>query len=171
MSLWTDPEFQRSALGTRLSDRTLAACRAVLVDGLSGVEAAAAHKMFPAQISRALGVLRDKQAEMINSAKTRKDDGALLKFTAEQIAKGMVGDGLEIVDAKPGKTYEGPVIVNTHGFLVQKVGRRGVIHDLGEFDKMPPANVPLSITYPAGKGKAHVNEMSTAPERGKDVER
>lgn len=175
MSLWTEPEFQRIALGTKLmerrSERTLAACREVLVEGVSGVDAAARHKMFPAQISRALGVLRDKQADMVKSAEALKSDGALLKFTAAQVAKSMVGDGLVIEDAEPGKAYEGPVIVNTHGFVVQKVGRGGVIHDLGKLERMPPLNVSLSIVYLKNDEKAVVTEKSLANEQGKDLGR
>jgi hypothetical protein len=64
MAVWTDAEFQRVALDTRLSKRTLAACRSVLVDGMTGVEAGELHSMVPAQISRGLGPMRDRRDEL-----------------------------------------------------------------------------------------------------------
>lgn len=171
MSLWTESEFQRVALTTKLSERTLAACRDVLIEGASGIDAAATHKMFPAQISRAIGVLRDKQASMIESAKTMNEGAHLLKFTAAQAAKKIVGPGLAINDAELGKIYVGQVIVITHGFVVQKVGQSGVMHDLGNLEKMPPLNVSLTITYPKYSDKASVKETLPDVGRGKDLGR
>lgn len=169
--MWTEDDFQRIALSTRLSTRTVAACRAILVDGVSGVEAGALHKMHPAQISRALGVLRDRQEELVESAKTLQSESALLKYTAVQVAKNIVGAGLEIADAEPGKTYEGQVIVNTHGFLVQKVGRIGVIHDLGKLEARPTLNAVLEIKYPQNGGKAAITDKTNTNEPGKNLGR
>ena len=163
MGVWTETEFQRISTGVRLSQRTLIACKAVLVDGLSGVDAAAQNKMFPSQISRGLGVLREHQAELVKSAEVLKEEGALFKYTAAAVAKNMVGEGLIIVDAQPGEVYEGRVIVNTHGFVVQQVGRSGVMHDLGKLEKVPTLNVLLTIAYPnisVGRTIATVTEHS-----------
>lgn len=171
MNPWTEAEFQRVAIRTRLSDRTLAACKEVLVDGISGIDAAAKHKTFPAQISRAIGVLREKQAGMLESAQALQSGEELLKLTAAQVAKNILGHDLFVKDAVPGQTYEGPVIVNTHGFAVQKVGRSGVLHDLGKLLNAPPINVSLSIAYPARGGKAVVTEKSQSKAQGKEAGR
>ncbi len=169
MTLWTQSEFDRYAFGTKLSDRSLAACKEVLVDGVAGVEAAARHKIFPAQVSRSIALLRNKQAEMLLSAESLKDENALLKYTAAQVAKTMVGASLKIEDAEPGKTYEGPMIVSTHGFVVQKTGRGAAIHDLGNLPRLPEPNVPVSITYPRNGEKATVTDL--AQQKQKDVGR
>lgn len=159
MSLWSDAEFQRVALSTRLSARTLAACRDVMVDGVHGADAARTHKMFHAQISRSITALREKQLTMLNSAvEVAVDNDALLKFTVLQIGKKMMGDGFEVRNASPGSTYEGPILSNSHGFLVQKVGRSGVMHDLGAFASPPPLNRPLTIAYSEDGLKATVTE-------------
>lgn len=158
MSLWPDTEFQRVGKSTKLSARTLAACRDVLVEGMPGVDVAAQHAIKPAQISRALGVLRDRRDEISKSAELLKSETEVLKTTAAQVAKNIAGDGLVIVDAQAGQVYEGKMIVNTHGFMVQQIGRTGIMHDLGNLEKMPTLNTLLTIAYPASGGKALVRE-------------
>lgn len=160
MSLqWTEADFQRVAHNTKLGERTKEACRSVLVDGVSGVDAAAKHKVFAAQISRGLATLRERKQKMVQSAVSLQENTALLRFTAGQVAKAMFGEGLVVEDAQPGKQYEGPVVVNSHGFVVQKVGRSGVVHDLGNLDKLPVLNSPLTISYPKGSGQATVTQL------------
>ena len=159
MILWTEADFQRVALTTKLAERTLAACRDVLVGGVSGVEAAQNWQLFPAQISRSVGILKNKQIEMLESANSLREDSNLLKHTAIQIAKCMMGDKFNVVDAVPGKSYEGPVIVNSHGFLVQKIGLSGIAHDLGDFKVVPPLNKPLEISYSSRGVSPSVSEI------------
>jgi hypothetical protein len=165
MSLWTEFEFQRVALGTRLSDKTLEACRDVLIEGMSGVEVATKHKLFPAQISRSIGTLRDKQREMLVSADALMEGVARMKYTVEQLAKDAMGSKFNVTEAEPGKSYEGPILTGAHGFFVQQVGRSGILHDSGRLDKIPPHGLLLVIKYPANAhaGKASVNEKDRAP--------
>lgn len=165
MSLWTDDEFQRSAINTRLSNRTLAACRDVLVNGLSGVEAGTIHQVMPPQISRALKLLREQQAEIIASGKVLIASKEVLKSSVVQEARSVAGEDLVIEDAMPGRLYEGPGIVKKDGFVVQRVGLVGIIHDLGKLQQSPNMNARLSIAYPKDGGLASVNEV--VPERSR----
>lgn len=171
MSLWTEEEFQRAALQTRLKDSTKAACRMVLVQGVKGGEAAAEHKIFQSQLSRGLALLKEKQSEMSQSAQALQSAETLGKMTAIQIARNLLGVGLGVDDAEPGNSYEGPVIVNNSGFLIQKVGRSGVAHDLGKLDKNPPLNVPIVIQYAAGQDRGNVGDLSPLKAPGKEVSR
>ena len=166
MSLWTDVEFQRIAMSTRLSERSIIACRAVLVDGMTGSEAAKEYKMFPAHISRTLATLKARQEEMVESAThLTTDTEALLKFTVLQIAKAMKGEGFIVQDASPGNIYDGPILLSSHGFVVQQVGRTGVRHDLGVLESVPQLNKRHLITYPSGDGpvRATVTEVNPLP--------
>lgn len=147
MPLWNEADFQRVALATKLGKRTLEACRDVLVSGMPGVEAAQRWKLLPPQISRGVNTLKSKQTQMLESADSLKVDSNLLKYTAIQIAKLMMGERFNVVDAVPGKVYEGPIILNSHGYLVQKIGAVGVAHDLGNFQQAPQLNSPVSIGY------------------------
>lgn len=165
MDQWSDAEFQRIARNTRLSARTLEACRDVMVTGVPGAEAARTHKMFHAQISRSVKTLRDTQQAMVNSAvEIAIDNDALLKFTVIQIAKKMMGEKFEVRTAAPGETYEGPVLNNSHGFLIQQVGRSGVMHDVGVFSANPPLNIPLKIVYSVDGLKATATKSERALE-------
>lgn len=166
MHLWTEDAFQRTAISTKLSNRTLAACHDVLVDGLSGVEAGLLHHILPPQISRGLKVLRDRQAEMMENVGLMKDSKMELKSYAVQEARGIAGGDLVVEDAEPGRRYEGPGIVKTLGFMVQRVGRVGVIHDLGKLQQLPNMNAQLEIEYPKDGGLALVNEK--LPDRGRN---
>lgn len=161
MKVWSEADFLRAAHLTKLNERTLAACREVLVRGVPGVEVAARLQIFPAQISRGVGILKSKHHEMIESAGALVDEKNLLKYTMVQIAKCMMGEKFSVSDAEVGKTYTGPVILNTHGFLVQKVGKHGVAHDLGKFDKVPPLNTLLSISYPENGAHPNISDVST----------
>lgn len=166
MSLWTDVEFQRVAMSTRLSERSISACRAVLVDGMSGADAAKEYKFFHAQISRSLATLKSRQESMVESATHLiTDKEALLKFAVLQIAKTMKGEGFTVQDALPGNTYDGPILFSSHGFVVQQVGRTGVLHDLGVLDAIPQLNKRHLITYPGGDGpvRASVSEINLPP--------
>ena len=61
--LWTESEFERVAGVTGLSTRSLMACKAVLVDGLSFADAAVKHKLYVSQITRGLKELREKNKQ------------------------------------------------------------------------------------------------------------
>jgi hypothetical protein len=161
MSLWSETEFQRIAAGTKLSERTLEACHDVLVDGVPGADVARKRNLLHAHISRSINSLRGKQMEMVDSATALVSDTTVLfKFAVLQMAKQTVGAGFDVRDASPGHTYEGPVVVNSHGFLVQRIGPTGVLHDIGALERLPSANSVLRITYPYdGVGKASVSEV------------
>lgn len=161
--LWTHADFDRFALGTRITARTLDACRAVLVEGVPGVEAASQHSLFPGQVSRAVSTLRTKREQMVESAQALQDDAALLKYTAIAVAKKIVGPSLSVREPEPGQCYEGEVIVNTHGFCVQKIGRGAVVHDLGKLDLVPDTAKALAITYPKDGQKALVRDLVVPP--------
>ena len=72
--------------------------------------------------------------------------------------------------AQPGQLYEGPIIVQSKGYLVQKVGRTGVLHDLARFTTIPPLNENLQIAYALDGGMARVG-AAPAPEKSKGPER
>lgn len=55
---WTDTDLLRAAQKTKLSSRTLAACRDVLVRGLAASEAAEKNNVLPPQVFRGLNALR-----------------------------------------------------------------------------------------------------------------
>lgn len=160
MSLWSEVEFQRVALTTKLTERTLVACHDVLVDGIPGVQAAARNKIFPAQISRAISTLKDKQLSMVEEAKALNDDSVLLKFTAHQVAKTFMSEYAVIVDAEPGQSYDGRIVAFTPGFLIQKIGRSAVVHDLGKFEETPTLNSAILISYPNNGMKAVCSQSS-----------
>lgn len=170
MERWTEDEFRRVALNTRISKRTLEACKDVLVDGLSGIAAADKHKMFAPQISRAITTLREKQAEMMEFASVSKDANEMLRYMTTEIAKGIYGQDFQCALAQPGQAYEGPLVIQSKGYLVQKVGRIGVLHDLARFNDLPPLHANLRITYDQEGGLAKVGPAETQ-ERGKGPER
>lgn len=170
MSLWPEDEFQRVGISTKLSGRTLAACRDVLVLGVSGVDAASLHSLYPSQISRGLGVLRERRDEISKSAKMFKSEVKVMRFAAAEVAKHIAGDGLIVVDAEAGQCYEGKMIANTNGFMVQQQGRLGIMHNVGKLEKMPAMNVLLTIDYPKDGGKALVRE-SLGAEQGVGLSR
>lgn len=157
-SLWPEAEFQRVAISTKLSERTLAACRDVLVHGVAGIDSASTHGLKSSAISRGLGVLRDRREEISKSAGVFLNEGLLLRFAAAEAAKQFAGDGLTIVDAHPGFKYEGKIVAATHGFAVQQQGRFGIMHDLGNLDRIPTINTLLTIDYPIDGSKASVIE-------------
>lgn len=177
MSVWTESEFQRAAAKTELSARTLAACSDVLVKGLAGVDVALAHNMKRSQISRGVGALRERQEELKAEAELLMGEGELLKSRNKayvtQLAKNIVGEGLAIVDAEPGKIYEGRAIVAELGLVVQQVGRTGVVHDYGNLKELPPIGVLVTIAYAKDGGRAAVVEgvLSAEREAGKGLGR
>lgn len=160
MRYWTEDEFQRTALSTKLSERTLAACRDVLVDGLSGVEAGLRHQILPAQISRGLKGLRERRAEMSESVELMKDSSEAMKAYAIQEARVAAPGFAGVEDAEPGRQYEGPGVMKTPGYFVQRVGTSLVIHDLGKLQQSPNMNARLEIAYPRDGGLASVKEKA-----------
>lgn len=157
MERWTEEQLRQVASLTRVKERTLDACRDVLVEGMTGIAAAEKHKMFPAQISRALTSLRDKQAEMIEKVKDRNETLSLEQYIASEVGRALVGNDFHCNLAQPGRVYEGSLLAQSKGYLVQKVGRTGVLHAVNAFDKIPPLNQPLTVSYEQGNGKATVS--------------
>ncbi len=169
MDRWTEDEFLGAARKTRISERTLEACKDVLVDGLPGVVAAEKHKMFPAQISRAIAILREKQAEM-NELACEADE--VLQEMASEAAKALFGQQFPCALAQPGQTYEGPLVVQSKGYAVQKVGRLGVLHNLESFGNLPllPLRENVRIGYDKEGGLSLVQSVQIE-EKGKGPER
>lgn len=165
MSLWTEEEFQRIAGTTKLSARTLLGCHDVLVDGMAGVDVAALHGLFPAQISRGIAGLREKQAKLEEIEQVKLQAKEAEKSFAVEAARVAVGKNLKVEDAEPGWSYEGAGIVQVGGFLVQKVGRIGVVHDLGKLQLVPKMNVSVTIEYPHDGKLAVVSEVKVQAER------
>lgn len=157
MDRWTDEEFRRIAQNTRIKDRTLDACRDVLVQGMSGIDAAEKHKMFPAQISRAITTLRTKQAEIIAFPVVRKESAELNQLVAAETAKALLGQGFASRLAQPGQAYKGPLVIQAAGYLVQQVGRGGVLHDITSFEQIPPLKEEVTIAYGKEGGMAQVS--------------
>lgn len=158
------------ALNTRISDRILDACKDVLVEGMSGVDAAEKHQVFASQISRALTNLRDKHAKVMESASVSKDADVMQQYIATELARTLVGKDFQCALAQPGQTYDGPLVGQTAVYVVQKVGRQGVLHDLARFSVHPPLQQNLRIAYDKGSNQATVGP---APEqaKGKGAER
>lgn len=165
MSHWTEEEFQRIASTTKLSARTLLGCHDVLVDGAAGVDAAALHGLFPAQISRGIAGLREKQAKLEEIEQIKLQAKEAGKPFAVEAARVAVGKDLTVEDAEIGWVYEGPVVAQVGGFLVQKVGRVGVVHDLGKLQLVPKLNVSVTIEYPHNGKLAVVSETKVQTER------
>lgn len=154
------------ALNTRISDRILDACKDVLVVGMSGVAAAEKHKIFASQISRALTTLRDKQAKVMASASVREESDVVQQYIATEVARALVGKDFQCRLAQPGQTYDGPLIGQSTVYIVQKVGRHGVLHDLARFSDIPPLKQNLRIAYDAAGARAVVGPVPGA-EKGK----
>ncbi len=173
MGLWTEEEYQRTANSTKLSKKTVAACRSVLVDGLSNTEAATLHGVMTQHISRSLKALRDRQAEMVKTVESMSVSRDTLRAYALQEAKAVaVAAGRwEVEDAQPGRSYEGPVIMQTPGFMVQRMVRTLVIHDLGKFREPPNISDNLKIDYPEDGGLAVVSENKPEPEKKTEPEK
>lgn len=159
MSLWSESEFQRVALGTRLTDSSVNACREVLVFGVPTGVAARNFKMFASQVSRSLGILRDHQTEMVKEAQGQLENGVVLKQAAESVARSLLGDGSLVFDPSAGQNYEGSVLAVQHGYVIQKMGRFAALHDLGKFAEPPRIGAMLSISYPRDGGQPVVTEM------------
>ena len=172
MKLWEEGEFERIAIRTKLSDRTLLGCRKVLVDGLEGIVAAKETSLAAPQISRGLKILKEKQQEMVKEAMTILQEGNFIKQVVVELAKAIAGEGFEIKDAEAGKKYDGPIILNKNGFVVQRVGRESILHDLGKLQSIPVPGNKVSIDYSASGKKASVAEEKAAPlRRVSDLER
>lgn len=157
MERWTEEELRQVASNTRIAERTIDACRDVLVEGMTGVAAAEKHKMFPAQISRALTILRDKQSEMIEKVAVRKETLSLEQYIASEVGRALVGNDFQCNLAQAGRVYEGSMLAQSNGFFVQKVGRTGVLHATSSFVHVPPMNQLLTVSYDRADGKASVS--------------
>ena len=165
--LWNDTDFQRAANSTKLSDRTIEACRDVLVNGLSGIEAGDKHNVVPAQISRALKTIRDQAINTSDFVKNMIDSTDAMKAYAISEAK-VEFPALEVVDIKLDKTYSGPIVMKTPGYVVQRDGRTLVAHDIGKLERSPSMSNELHITYPKDGGKAAVVDVVKDLDKGVD---
>ena len=58
---WTEVDFIRATINTKISIRTVAACRDVLVDNASIGAAAITHQILPGQIYKALPEFRERE--------------------------------------------------------------------------------------------------------------
>lgn len=167
---WTEKEFKRVAVQTRLGEKTVAACHDVLVLGTTGAEAAERHGLRPPHVSRGLKVLGEKRTEL--RALDAKDVKALklmeavhgvtslLNAAAREAAQSIKGEGWIIRESVPGDTYEGAGVVKVGGFFVQDIGRVGVLHSLQDLASEPMLGKRLEIVYPRTEGKGVVNEIA-----------
>lgn len=156
MNLWSDTDFMQVALGSKMDQRLMAACRDILVAGLSPADAATKHQMFMSAIDRATGTLRETQDRQIDPAVPDLATREFMKLTAIQAARNIVGQAFPVREAKPGGLYLGPVITNTQGFVVQKTGRSCVIYDLDQFQDPPRMGETLYIEVPVLGGPLFV---------------
>lgn len=162
---WSEEEFKRVALNTRMTPRILAACYDVLVNGKSGVDAAAEHGVMTPQISRAKKALEEKKMELEETAENMLQTRSILKSGVVRSVRELMGDEMALSDAQPGEIYEGKVILKQDGFLVQQIGRKGVIHDLGKLSHSPDIQASVMIEYPRDNGFAVVKEAQPQAER------
>lgn len=163
--LWTDEEFDRAAQMANRTVKTLAACRDVLVEGMSGVDAARKHQTFSAHISRAVHALSEQKKLIEQAEKNSAAQLANSKIEASQSAKKLLGPGLMIADAVAGNTYDGPVIAQSDRFFVQHIGRFGIVHDVEKLMQPLNLNVNTVIAYPENGDRASVNEKINVVER------
>jgi hypothetical protein len=167
MEQWTEFEFQRVARTTRLNERSLEACKDVLVGGMVGAAACEKHKIFHSQLSRSLSLLREKRevvSQIVQSSAEKQ------QYLATEVGKALFGRGFHSDLAEPGKAYKGQVVAQTDGYLLQKVGRSGVLHDLANLKRVPALNVDVQIKYPREGGAAVVTE-APAPAKGAELGR
>lgn len=165
--LWNDTDFQRVVNSTKLSNRTIEACRDVLVNGLSGIEAGDKHNVLPAQISRALKAIREQEVDMPKLARSRSNAAAKMKNYAISEAKAEF-PALKVVEIELGITYSGPIVMKTPGYVVQRDNRILVAHDIGKLERSPSMSNELHITYPKDGGKAAVVDIVKGQDKGVD---
>lgn len=168
MRLWAEEEFDRVAQNTRQSANTIAACREVLVHGMTGVEAGQKHGVLPPHVSRGIKVLEERRKELrkwdqqnrkaLQTMEVAASVTGLLKAAALEAARSIKGDGWIIREAIPGEIYEGSGVVKTGGYYVQDIGRVGVVHDLKNVDLDPELGKRVEITY-SKSGKGTVTEI------------
>lgn len=153
--LWNDTDFQRAVNSTKLSEKTIETCRDVLVNGLSGVEAGDKHNVFPAQISRALKLIREQAINAPDIVKSMIDSSSAMKSYAISEAK-VDYPSLEVAEIELDKTYSGPVVMKAPGYVVQRSGRSLVAHDISKLERSPSMSSDLAITYPKNGALASV---------------
>lgn len=156
--VWTSGAFDRIAKETELSKRTLDACRLVLVEDMTGVDAEAATGVLRAQISRGLKTLREKDVKLQNDdlrttmLRLTEYQGAVevSKAMAVTEARVLAGEQLSIVDSLPGVSYVGSVLLCTPLHVVQMIGEnRAVVHDAGRLERVPVVGAGvMNICYP-----------------------
>lgn len=152
MSVWSEEEFQRVAIASKMSQRTQEACKRVLVGGEEGFEVAKELGILPGQISRGVRTLKDRHEEQVKMVQQMRDSVESLKAYAVEQAKLLVRGDWGVKDAAPGMRYEGQAIMRTPGFVVQKVERDLIVHDLGRLQDMPDMTKPLIFDYSASGG-------------------
>lgn len=165
MDGWTEEEFQRVAQLTRISERTLEACKDVLVNGMRQYAAAEKHKMFDPQVARAITILRTKQAELVDISAVEQDSAQMAQLVAAGTAKALFGPNFNSRLAQPGQSYTGLAAFESSGFLLQMVGSGGILHDLTKLAERPAPKSKVCITYDKKGGLARV---TTPVEHAKD---
>lgn len=164
--LWNDTDFQRAVSNTKLSERTIEACRDVLVNGMSGVDAGIKYSIFPAQISRAIKGIRETGIEMPKLVKSMTKSVLAMKSYAIQEAKVEFPSFDVVSDVEPEKVYLGPIVMKTPGYVVQRSGRSLIVHDIGKLKQSPGMGNVLEIEYSKSDELATVTVK--APSVGRD---
>ena len=165
--LWNDTDFQRVVNSTKLSNRTIEACRDVLVNGLSGIEAGDKHNVLPAQISRALKTIREQAVGMPDIVKSMIDSAGAMKAYAITEAK-IDYPALDVEEIQLDKTYSGPIVMKAPGYVVQRSDRTLVAHEVSKLERSPVGNSDLNITYPKSGGLASVIDIVKGKNKGVD---
>jgi hypothetical protein len=168
MSHWSEDEFNRVANSTNLSDRNIAACKSVIMDGLSSSEAAALHGMLLPQVSRNLKQLFNRQKELLEAMKLMPSSKEAMRNYAIKEASNIQPGRYSAEDAVPGEIYEGPAVMQTPGFFVQLANKKFIVHDLGALNQQPNLRAYLKIDYSKG-GLAEVSELN--PEKVKGAQK
>lgn len=152
-----DPElFERLAQERpRLSDKSLAAARLVMVDGVRPGDAATRVGILPAQVSRTTRALYEAESELRETGKltsistdlVERNLDASYTLAVSQL-RNQMGDEVLVSTAEANRTYSGSVKVRTDLHLVQDVGRgKVVVHELAKLDRVPQLGQSLDIAY------------------------
>lgn len=166
---------------TRLSERTLEAARAVLVDGATQSHAAREMGMQRQAVQRGVArVLEVAEAiglpvmtglQMVSPLLVQQVERAANASRVAVInsAREAFGDGVEIQDARPGCKYEGRVELRTPQHIIQNTGPASfVVHDLTKLERVPQIGAGLiaTIRYP-DDGMASVVEKEPSMSRSR----
>lgn len=140
-----------------MSKSTLTVCADYLVNGTKQKDICQKYGVTEGEISRGVKRLTEAREKILAQSIEFNAGDILAQQSVVLAAKMVEGEGLSVSDAEPGQTYEGSVILNSKGFMIQKTGRSSaVLHDAGKLDKMPAARDYVKIEY-LNEGKAAVS--------------